>query len=67
MADSLLFHHKHVFKRFLIVAAGPAFNILLALVIFFGVFFVNGVFELKPSIGKVREGAPAEVGRPSRR
>lgn len=56
------FTHKHVFQRFLIVAAGPAFNILLAVVIFFGVFLVNGVFELKPSIGKVREGAPAEVG-----
>ncbi|MBI9083949.1 MAG: RIP metalloprotease RseP [Desulfobacterales bacterium] len=56
------FTHKHVFQRFLIVAAGPVFNLLLAVVIFFGVFQINGVFELKASIGKVRAGAPAELG-----
>ena len=55
------FTHKHVFKRFLIVAAGPVFNLLLAVVVFFWVFQVNGVFELKASIGKVRAGSPAEL------
>ncbi|MGA8180657.1 MAG: site-2 protease family protein, partial [Desulfobacterales bacterium] len=34
----LSFTHKHVFKRILIVAAGPFFNILLALIIFFTIF-----------------------------
>ncbi|MBT8363791.1 MAG: RIP metalloprotease RseP [Deltaproteobacteria bacterium] len=55
----LSFTHKHVAKRMLIVAAGPVFNILLAIIIFFGIFFVSGTFIMKPSIGSVREGSPA--------
>lgn len=53
------FTHKHVFKRILIVAAGPFFNILLALIIFFGVFQISGLLILKPGIGDVNEGTPA--------
>jgi len=53
------FTHKHVFKRILIVAAGPFFNLLLAVIIFFGIFQISGVFLLKSSIGEVREGTPA--------
>ncbi len=55
----LSFTHKHVFKRILIVAAGPFFNILLALVIFYGIFQISGMLILKPSIGEVNEGTPA--------
>jgi len=55
----LSFTHKHVAKRMLIVAAGPVFNILLAVIIFFGIFLVSGTFIMKPSIGSVREGSPA--------
>ncbi len=53
------FTHKHVFKRILIVAAGPLFNILLALIIFFGIFQISGLLILKPGIGDVNEGSPA--------
>jgi regulator of sigma E protease len=53
------FTHKHVFKRILIVAAGPLFNILLALIIFFGIFQISGLLILKPGIGDVNEGTPA--------
>ncbi|MGA9177073.1 MAG: RIP metalloprotease RseP [Desulfobacterales bacterium] len=53
------FTHKHVFKRILIVAAGPFFNILLALIIFFGIFQISGLLILKPDIGAVNEGTPA--------
>jgi len=53
------FTHKHVFKRVLIVAAGPFFNILLALIIFFGIFQISGLLILKPGIGAVNEGTPA--------
>jgi regulator of sigma E protease len=53
------FTHKHVLKRILIVAAGPFFNILLALIIFFGIFQISGLLILKPGIGKVNEGSPA--------
>jgi regulator of sigma E protease len=55
----LSFTHKHVVKRMLIVAAGPFFNILLAIIIFFGMFYVTGMFILKPSVGTVKEGSPA--------
>lgn len=53
------FTHKHVLKRILIVAAGPFFNLLLAVIIFFGIFQISGLLLLKPSIGKVEEGSPA--------
>ena len=55
----LSFTHKHVAKRMLIVAAGPVFNILLAVLIFFGIFWTSGTFIMKPSIGAVRAGSPA--------
>jgi len=55
----LSFTHKNVFKRILIVAAGPFFNILLALIIFYGIFQISGMLILKPSIGEINEGTPA--------
>jgi len=55
------FTHKHVFKRFLIVAAGPFFNLLLAVIIFFGIFLVAGTYILKPTIGKVEPDSPAAI------
>jgi len=57
----LSFTHKHVAKRMLIVAAGPVFNILLAVLIFFGIFWTSGTFIMKASIGSVRAGSPAEA------
>ncbi|MFC1814889.1 RIP metalloprotease RseP [Thermodesulfobacteriota bacterium] len=54
------FTHQHVFKRILIVAAGPVFNLLLAVVIFFVIFLISGMFILAPSIGRVQEGTPAQ-------
>ncbi len=56
----LSFTHKHVLKRILIVAAGPIFNILLAVFIFYGIFQLSGMDILKPTIGKVQEGMPAQ-------
>jgi regulator of sigma E protease len=56
------FTHQHVMKRILIVAAGPFFNILLAVLIFFAIFQISGLFILKPSIGEVQEGTPAFIG-----
>ncbi len=58
----LSFTHKHVFKRILIVAAGPVFNLLLAVIIFFGIFQASGVYILKPAIGKVGADSPALRG-----
>jgi regulator of sigma E protease len=58
----LSFTHKHVLKRICIVAAGPLFNFLLAIVIFFGFFQIYGTQTLKPIVGQVQEGSPAEKG-----
>ncbi len=55
------FTHKHVFKRILIVAAGPFFNFVLAIIIFFGIFQISGAFLLKSSIGEVKEDSPASM------
>jgi len=54
------FTHKHVLKRILIVAAGPLFNLLLAVVIFFFLFLIYGNFVLKPVIGEVLDTGPAK-------
>ena len=53
------FTHKNVYQRFAIVAAGPLFNLLLAVIIFFAVFMVSGISVLRPVIGEVDQGSPA--------
>jgi regulator of sigma E protease len=58
---ALSFTHQHVFKRILIVAAGPLFNILLAVLIFYGIFQISGTIILKPVIGDVQDGTPAQA------
>jgi regulator of sigma E protease len=55
----LSFTHKHVLKRILIVFAGPFFNILLAVLIFWVISFLSGVMILRPAIGSVKENSPA--------
>jgi regulator of sigma E protease len=62
LEESLLplsFSHKGLLKRSLIVLAGPAFNVLLSVVIFFGFFQVSGLPIMKPEVGEVQEGMPA--------
>ena len=58
---ALSFTHKHVLKRILIVAAGPVFNVLLAVLIFYGIFQISGTIILKPIIGDVQDGTPAQA------
>ena len=58
---ALSFTHKHVLKRILIVAAGPVFNVLLAVLIFYGIFQISGTIILKPIIGSVQEATPAQA------
>jgi regulator of sigma E protease len=54
------FTHKPVLQRILIVAAGPVFNLCLAIIIFFGIFWSTGLMTLQPVIGEVTAGYPAE-------
>ncbi len=53
------FTHKHVAKRSLIVAAGPFFNVLLAVLIFTGVLFIMGLPSIRPFIRSVEPDSPA--------
>lgn len=54
------FNRQHPLKRITIVAAGPIFNLLLAFLLFLGLFMVSGDYILTPEIGSVKEGSPAE-------
>jgi regulator of sigma E protease len=60
------FTHKSVSRRIFIVAAGPLFNLLLAVLIFWGMFYFTGTSELKlspaPLVGEVNENSPAQQG-----
>jgi len=51
------FTNKTPFQRFLIVFAGPFFNLIFALIVYY-VFFVGG-FMISPRIGHVEPGYPA--------
>ncbi len=53
------FTHKPIYQKMLIVAAGPLFNLFLAMIIFLGIFIVSGRYVLKPAVGTVGEGTPA--------
>ena len=55
------FTHKPVWQRMLIVAAGPFFNLLLAVLLFWGLFWSIGEFILDPVVGEVSTDAPAAV------
>ncbi|MEJ2154708.1 MAG: RIP metalloprotease RseP [Desulfobacteraceae bacterium] len=54
------FTHKHVFKRSLIVFAGPFFNAVLALAIFCSILYFNGIDTIIPVIRKIDANSPAE-------
>ena len=54
------FNRKPVASRFAIVAAGPLFNFLLAIVAYL-MMYVVGVQGFKPEIGATIEGSPAYV------
>ena len=58
--QSKSFSHKPVLQRIAVVAAGPIFNLLLALFIFCASFGFTGMQVLTTEIGEVREGSPAE-------
>ncbi|MCG8616272.1 MAG: RIP metalloprotease RseP, partial [Desulfobacterales bacterium] len=55
----LSFSHKSLWRKSLIVAAGPAFNFLLAIIIFYLLYQVSGLHLAKPDVGKVMENTPA--------
>ena len=52
---------KSLFKKLAIVLAGPGFNYLLALLIYFVLFAIFGKFNIPPVVGEVMEGSAAEI------
>ena len=57
----LSFTHKSVGRRMIIVAAGPVFNFVLAVLIFFFVFGISGLMVLQPVIGEVKADSPGQA------
>ncbi len=53
------FSNQHVLKRISIVAAGPIFNLLLALFVFCILYIVSGTYIWPPEIDQVTEDSPA--------
>jgi len=54
------FNRQPVFKRFMIVLAGPVSNFLLAIVLYW-ILFMHGLPGLKPIVGPVAPDTPAAV------
>jgi regulator of sigma E protease len=54
------FSHKSLPKRLAIVAAGPGFNLLLAVVLLMVVFLFYGVPVLSTQVGSIEPGSPAD-------
>ncbi len=53
------YFRKPVWKRIVVVAAGPAVNIVLAFLILFGVYWANGHPEIDQRVGETKAGTPA--------
>ncbi len=54
------YHRQAVWKRIVVVAAGPAVNIALAFGILFFVYLTAGLEEPTQTVGELRSGMPAE-------
>jgi regulator of sigma E protease len=53
------YYRQPVWKRIVVIAAGPAVNILLAFVILAGVYISQGTVEPPPVVGAIEQGTPA--------
>ena len=54
------FNNQHPLKRIAIVAAGPLFNLVLALFLFWGMFLIAGNYIMTAEIGQVKADSPAD-------
>jgi regulator of sigma E protease len=53
------YYRQDVWRRIVVVAAGPAVNIVLAFAILFGVYLVNGQLRYEERVFEIRKGSPA--------
>jgi regulator of sigma E protease len=53
------YFRQPVWKRVVVIAAGPAVNIVIAFLIFAGLFWANGTLTAPPRVASVEAGSPA--------
>ena len=53
------YYRQPVWKRIVVIAAGPAVNIVLAFVILPGVFMAQGTVSPPPVVGAIEQNTPA--------
>ena len=53
------FTRRPPWQRIVVLLAGPAFNILFAVLVLWGMLWVNGITEIRPLIGEVTAGSVA--------
>src|SRR5688572_15504468 len=53
------FNRKPHWQRILVLLAGPAFNIGFAILLLWGLFWINGVSEVRAVVGQVLPESPA--------
>src|SRR5580704_17229886 len=54
------FTRKPPWQRIVVLLAGPGFNILFAIVVLWGMFWVNGETEIRPLVGDVAKDSVAD-------
>jgi len=54
------FTRKPPWQRIVVLLAGPGFNILFAILVLWGMFWVNGETEIRPLVGDVVKGSVAD-------
>ncbi|HTV50730.1 MAG TPA: RIP metalloprotease RseP [Steroidobacteraceae bacterium] len=53
------FTRRPPWQRILVLLAGPGFNVLFAIAVLWGMFWVNGMTNVKPIVGEVTVGSQA--------
>jgi regulator of sigma E protease len=53
------FTRKPPWQRILVLLAGPAFNIVFAILVLWGMFWAKGITELKPIVGDIEQSSVA--------
>src|SRR3979409_1737249 len=56
------FTRKPPWQRIVVLLAGPAFNIIFAILVLWGMFWAKGLTELKPGVGDVLQNSVAAHG-----
>jgi len=54
------YYRQKVWKRIVVIAAGPAVNIVIAFAILWGLFTIRGIERIEPSVAAISKGAPAQ-------